>query len=358
MSLKPTCVEGVVQAVRGSSGLYPSGGRTKNALVCMEGYESLDLTDLSGVTDYDPAEYVLTAKAGTLVEEAQEMLLEKGQYFPFDPPFSEAGSTLGGMVACGLNGPGAIRYGGLRDFLIGVSFVDGAGNFLKGGGKVVKNAAGFDLPKFLIGSLGRFAVLVELSFKVFPRPRVFQSLRIESKNLSSGIEKMLKIAGTGWEPDALELMSDGTIILRLGGTKKALTERLNKILGELGGNGEVLDEHAARDFWQEATAFSWASDDEILIKVPLPPQRIIEIDSLLHVCAKRRYANAGNVAWLAWPTSDPIVELDEMLAKADLPGLVLRGKAEKANIGSWPKASIMEDVKKAFDPEGKFPPLS
>jgi len=358
VSQRPSTVEGVVQAVRSTPSLLPTGGRTKNALVDCEGVESLELSDLSGVTDYDPGEYVFTAKAGTLVEEAQAMLYEQKQYFPFDPPFSIKGSTLGGMVACGLNGPGAIRYGGLRDFLIGVSFVDGAGNLLKGGGKVVKNAAGFDLPKFLVGSLGRFAVLVELSFKVFPGPRAFRSLRIDSENLSTGLEKMLRIAGTGWEPDALELMSDGTVFLRLGGTEKALVKRSSTILSELGESGEVLPEDLALNFWQEANAFSWTPKDNILIKVPLTPKRILEIESLLPKFVNRRYGNAGNVAWLAWPENEAIVELDRMLAKADLSGLVFRGKAGMPNIGSWPRASVMDGVKRVFDPEGKFPPLS
>ena len=73
-------------------------------------------------------------------------------------------------MASGLSGPGRFRFGGLRDFLIGVQFVDGTGKLVRSGGKVVKNAAGFDLPKFMVGSLGRFGILTELSFKVFPAP--------------------------------------------------------------------------------------------------------------------------------------------------------------------------------------------
>ena len=106
------------------------------------------------------------------------MLAEHGQYLPFDPPLAAAGATLGGTVAAGLSGPGRYRYGGVRDFVLGVRFVDGMGNLVRGGGKVVKNAAGFDFPKLMVGSLGRLGVLAELSFKVFPQPPAFATLAV------------------------------------------------------------------------------------------------------------------------------------------------------------------------------------
>src|SRR4029450_4463398 len=90
-------------------------------------------------------------------------LAARGQSLRCDPFLLDAGATLGGTVAAGLSGPGRFRYGGLRDFILGVRFVDGLGRLMHMGGKVVKNAAGFDLPKFLVGSLGRFGVLAELT---------------------------------------------------------------------------------------------------------------------------------------------------------------------------------------------------
>src|SRR5205823_1666501 len=83
-------------------------------------------------------------------------------HLPFDPPLGAAGATLGGVVAAGTSGPGAFGHGGVRDFVIGVRFVDGRGRLVAGGGKVVKNAAGFDLPKLLVGSIGRLGAIAEL----------------------------------------------------------------------------------------------------------------------------------------------------------------------------------------------------
>ena len=144
-----------VEAVRGSKRLRPRGAGTKPALCAVDDEVSiLDLSGLSGIIEYDPCEYTFTALGGTPVAEVEEALGKNGQYLPFDPPLREAGSTLGGTVAAGLSGPGRYRYGGVRDFLIGASFIDGDGRELRGGGKVVKNAAGFDFPKLLTGSLG------------------------------------------------------------------------------------------------------------------------------------------------------------------------------------------------------------
>ena len=113
--------------------------------------------------------HVHGAAPATPVAEIERRLAAHGQYLPFEPPLAGCGATLGGTVASGLNGPGRYRYGGVRDFLLGGTFVDGEGRLVRGGGKVVKNAAGFYLHHLLLGSLGRLGIFVELTFKVFPR---------------------------------------------------------------------------------------------------------------------------------------------------------------------------------------------
>jgi len=125
MVAKPVSAEEVAEVVRAHARISAVGGRTKPALVG-EG-EELELSGLTGITDYKASEYTFTARAGTPVREVEEALEAKRQYLPFDPLFAESGATLGGTVASGACGPGRFRFGGLRDFLIGVQFVDGAG---------------------------------------------------------------------------------------------------------------------------------------------------------------------------------------------------------------------------------------
>src|SRR5690606_4750959 len=137
--------------------------------------------------------------------------------------FADAGSTIGGAVAAGLSGPARFRFGGLRDFILGVRFVDGEGRLRRLGGKVVKNAAGFDLPKFFVGSLGRFGVLAEVTFKVFPRADATRTLRIDATDTSAKVRIMTQAASARWEIDALDAEVAGrAVFARLAGPDAAL----------------------------------------------------------------------------------------------------------------------------------------
>ena len=102
------------------------GSGTKPRLAADHGTR-ITTTALCGIVEYDPSEFTITALAGTSLRELSATLAERGQYLPFDPPFVESGATLGGTVAAGLSGPGRFRYGGLRDFILGVRFIDGEG---------------------------------------------------------------------------------------------------------------------------------------------------------------------------------------------------------------------------------------
>ena len=358
MTIRPQCSEEVAVAVCESSHVLAVGGKTKPALTMSHEGDFIDLSGLSGIVEYEPSEYVFSAKAGTPIEKVQATLREHGQYMPFDPPFAEKGSTLGGMVAAGLNGPGRLRFGGIRDFIIGVTFVDGRGRRIKGGGKVVKNAAGFDFPKFLVGSLGCFGILTEVSFKVFPEPRKFLTLRLPSVNLETGIDKVRCVAVSSWEPDGMELNSAGDVFLRIGGAESALPKRADRILLELGGSGEQIATDEADKFWRNANSFGWASPDAILVKVPVTPNRIIELDEFLSSFgASRRYGVACNVAWVAWPSESAVMVLDCGLRERGLRGLAFRGQVEHPYLGEWADGVITKAVKAAFDPDHKFPSI-
>ena len=127
-----------------------------------------------------------------------------------------------GTVASGISGPGRFRYGGLRDFLIGVQFVDGAGRLVRSGGKVVKDAAGFDLPKFLVGSLGGFGILTEVCFKVFPAPAATLTLEVSCEEPSIAVDRLVAASMARWELDALEFDPAAQVLtIRLGAPESA-----------------------------------------------------------------------------------------------------------------------------------------
>src|SRR3954447_2992182 len=187
--LAPESLAELVDAVRSTPRLLAVGAGTKPRLSAVDGVK-LTTAGLRGISEYDPSEFTFTAAAGTPVREIVAALAERGQYLPFDPMLCDAGATLGGTVASGLSGPGRFRFGGVRDFILGIRFVDGAGRLLHMGGKVVKNAAGFDLPKFFCGSLGRFGLLVEATFKVFPQPSARLTLLLEAADGDAAVKTM------------------------------------------------------------------------------------------------------------------------------------------------------------------------
>jgi len=190
----PEVQEAVLYAAPGvgdTTRVRPVAGRSKPALHHAGDGVVVDLAGLTGITEYQPDECTFTALAGTPVAEIDRRLAEHGQALPFEPPLAGRGATIGGTVASGLNGPGRYHHGGVRDFLIGAKFVDGEGRLIRGGGKVVKNAAGFYLHHLLLGSLGRLGIFVELTFKVFPVPRAQRTLRVTCAGLGDALAALI-----------------------------------------------------------------------------------------------------------------------------------------------------------------------
>ncbi|HSF82045.1 MAG TPA: FAD-binding protein, partial [Anaerolineales bacterium] len=243
------------EIVRSSPLLLPGGAGSKTALTTTQkGVTLLAMTGLRGLLAYQPEEFTFTALAGTPLAEIERLLAENGQYLPFDPPLVEHGATLGGTVAAGLSGPGRYRYGGVRDFILGVQFIDASGELVRTGGKVVKNAAGFDLPKLMVGSLGGFGALVELAFKVFPLPPAFITLRFEYESLNSALGAVMHLGRQPLEIMALELepySAGAALLVRLGGDPQSFAPRLERLRDILGrSSGDQLEGQSEREYWQ------------------------------------------------------------------------------------------------------------
>jgi glycolate oxidase FAD binding subunit len=362
MTDRPTTPEEVQALVKANPRCLPRAGSTKPALSTpREGVTALDLSGLSGVLEYDPGEFTFTALAGTPVSDVRALLAEHGQQMPFDPPLAERGATLGGTVAAGLSGPGRYRYGGVRDFILGVRFVDGEGQLVRGGGKVVKNAAGFDLPKLMVGSLGQLGVLVELTFKVFPRPEAYATLRHEARGLGEALDVIAKLYASPLDIEAFDFMPDtytrgaSAVYVRLGGLASALPARLQR-LSELIGGGDIIEGNDDAALWQDVREFAWVPGDAALVKVPLTPARISALEAALQkTSVVRRYSAGGQVVWLAW--REPISNLQSLLDQQKLSGLVIWGGAQPLTqllIGVRTGAAFFRRVKSALDPAKRF----
>lgn len=359
-TLNPVEPADVVDAVREHPRLVPHGALTKEPLVAADpAAVRLDMTSLTGVGEYDPSEFTFTARAGTRLSEIETLLAENDQRMPFDPPLVEAGATIGGTLAGGLNGSGRLRYGGLRDFVIGVRLVDGTGQLVRGGGKVVKNAAGFDLPRLMVGSMGRLGVIVELTFKVFPAPKAWRSLRVMCRDLEDAMRCMAELAVRPFEFEAMDLEPPATLVIRLSGEDDSLTAHVRRVVETIRRPHDVLTGADETSYWLAQRAFSWVGPARRLIKVPLTPRRIPELERVAERQeVPRRYGVAGNVAWLAWPTDRPLEELD----LAGQAALTVRGpplNGASPWLGPPPVAAeaFARRVKDALDPGRRLPEL-
>lgn len=349
--LRPNSIGELADAVRSAPRILVTGTGTKPRLASVAGnFTRLTTTNLRGIVEYDPSEFTFTALAGTPVSEIVEVLGKSGQSLPFDPLLVESGATLGGTVSAGLSGPGRFRFGGLRDFILGVRFVDGGGRLLRMGGKVVKNAAGFDLPKFFVGSVGRFGVLGEITFKVFPRALTTRTLRLVAPDATAMGDLFAAAGNSRWEIDALEASpAEGQVYARLAGPGEALDVIAREILGRHAGT--VMTEADTAALWRRVGNFGWAHDGGTLVKIAFTPSDVPDFTKLAAgLPGARSWIGAGgNVGWLSLPDGTALPALR-------WPALTLRGTSPLW-CGTAPRFDVMRAVKTALDPQNRFPGL-
>jgi glycolate oxidase FAD binding subunit len=352
----PASIDELAEIVRSCPRLLAIGAGTKPRLSEVD-VTKVSMSRMRGIVEYEPTEFTFTALAGTLLQELESTLVSRGQYLPFDPLLTEAGATLGGTVAAGLSGPGRIRFGGLKDFILGVRFVDGLGRILRAGGKVVKNAAGFDLPKFFVGSLGRFGVLAELTFKVFPAPVSNLILKLRAADIELAGRILVEAANSRWEPGALDILPHScNVCLRLGGPAPAIEEIATEILARW--PGEKLSPQEAQTTRNDLREFRWAFADGPLVKLALTPTAVPTLYRELQRFdgVRLHISSGGNIAFVSLPSSDQAAAFNETLSRLNMPAVTLRGQGPLW-LGPQNRLDITRSVKAALDPENRFPGL-
>ncbi len=236
-------------------------GGTKQFMGRLIQAEDFDVSGHRGVISYEASELVLTARAGTTLDTVEATLAEKGQMLPFEPPHFGDAATLGGTVACGLSGPRRPYAGAARDFVLGVTIINGKGEILRFGGEVMKNVAGYDVSRLMTGSLGTLGVLLDVSLKVLPIPAEDRSLAFDM-NAADAIQRMNE-----WAARPLPISAachDGQRLrLRLSGTTNGVKTAAERLGGE-GQNGG--------DFWRELREHRHAffDGDEPLWRLSVP----------------------------------------------------------------------------------------
>ena len=231
----------------------------------MDAAQVLDPRDYRGIVSYEPTELVVTVRSGTLLTDLEAQLAERGQMLPFEPPHfggasldpaaddgSGDGATIGGAVAAGLAGPRRASfgptYGGVRDFMLGASLLDGRGQILRFGGTVMKNVAGYDVARLLTGSLGTLGVLLDLSIKVLPRPVAECTLRF-AMSQEDALARMNEWSGQPL-PISGTLCVNELLYVRLSGAQAAVEAATTRLTGAH--DGEQIDAEGAGALWRGA----------------------------------------------------------------------------------------------------------
>jgi len=351
----PASIAELQKLVRGSDRLLIVGGGSKARLPDGGGEDPgatvASPLSLSGIVEYNPQEYTISAKAGTRLSELEWALAEHGQFLPFVPPFAQQGATVGGMLATGLSGWACQRFGLVRDFVIGVELIDGLGQRIRGGGKVVKNAAGFDLPKLMTGSLGQLGVITEACFKVFPRPAAYRALRFRYDSFGqamAGHQRLL--SETSFELDGLLLSSEGELRIRVGGLVDSLPQRAKAIAAFLGREAEEQEDgDAEAGLWQGGLE-SWLSHPRrAALKAPVKPSQLLPFESAFAERSRRRlYCNLGSTAWAL------LDEGEACPAEGDGWDGLLLGRGWPALVGSPRSNPFYARLRQALDPKAKF----
>ena len=210
------------------------GGNTKefygNDVSKQNGIEILETRNHQGIISYEPSELVITARAGTRLKDIIDLLAENNQMLPFEPPCFGEDATLGGAIATGLSGSRRPFTGSARDFVLGTKIISGKGDVMSFGGQVIKNVAGYDVSRLMVGALGTLGLLLEISIKVLPRPQLEVTQKIAMPQ-QDALLKMQKLNQSSLPLSALAYENEN-LYIRLSGASSAVSSAQKTVGGE------------------------------------------------------------------------------------------------------------------------------
>ena len=387
MTDAPTDEAGIVSAIvdaaaRGEPLLVQGRGTKLGMLRPVQAARSLSTRNLVGITLYSPSELIVSARAGTTVAALEATLREGGQHLIGEPPdlsalLGPAGgeSTIGGVVAANLSGPRRVAWGAMRDHVMGVRAVNGSGELIRSGGRVLKNVTGLDLCKLLSGSHGTLAVLTEITLKVLPAPELTGSLLFPVRGAEEGVRLLsaalcspFGVSGAAYlPPEAADrvpfLAKQGAVaIIRIEDFAKSVDYRLGRLLDQLGGTR--VDDETSRACWRairDAIPLRTEAGDAIWRVSVRPSNGPAALTAITEAGARGFLDWGGGLLWIAGPPN-----LHDTVRAAAIAGkgtwTVLRAPdGMRAAIDVLPPEPaplhrITRRVKAAMDPHGVLNP--
>ena len=384
MTTDDPALRALIERVRGAradrTALDIRGGGSKAFYGEAARGEAFDVTALRGISSYEPTELVVSARCGTPLAELEAVLAEKGQCPPFEPPHFDVtgpldacgvaprggaqsawdgpaptGTTVGGMVATGLSGPARAAVGSVRDFVLGATMLNGRGELLSFGGQVMKNVAGYDVSRALVGSMGVLGVICEVSLKVLPAPRATATLRFELdeasaiRQLNTWAGKPLPLGASAWW--------NGMLVLRLQGAAAAVSSAAT----ELG--GECIEAAQASAFWNglrdQTDEYFAAAERAVAVGSGTALWRLAvpQTAAPLALPGDTLIEWGGAQRWLC--SKEPARVVREAAARAGGHATLFRALDKSAGVFaplSVPLARLHRELKRAFDPDGVLNP--
>ena len=367
---------------------------------------------LTGITIYEPAEMIIGAKAGTPIADIEDALAAHGQMLTFEPMdhrhlFNTSGEpTLGGVAAGNISGPRRILAGAARDNLVGVRFVNGRGEIIKNGGRVMKNVTGLDLVRLLCGSWGTLGFLTEITLKVLPKPPAAASLVWHGLDDHRGVELLCRAMGTPFEVNGVSHVpgnvpghpqdNTGTgepaapspetamTVIRIEGFEEQISYRSRKLAEQCRefGEAEIVSGEPHLRIWRsirDVTALRAAADDAVW-KLSVRPSRAAALVESIRAQrpAHVLYDWSGGLIWLATPQGNPTASSNgDTLLSADPAGCrLIRSRTEAMNghatlvraaddvrraVSAFHPAQarlheVSQQIKNSFDPDNIFNP--
>lgn len=355
------------QASRNAS-ISLSGNRSKHRMggPVLPSDINISTGALRRVLEYEPRDLTISVEAGLPFSELQKLLAVNGQMIALDPPFVDR-ATIGGVVASNSSGPSRRAYGTARDLVIGMTFVTLEGKLVKSGGMVVKNVAGLDMAKLMIGSFGTLAAIASLNFRLHSIPEATKTFLYSFKDADSALAKRNEILRSVLQPLALDLLSPAAAVrvarrgfvlaLRAGGSE-AVLKRYER---ELGG-AEVLPAADDREFWRTVQEFTpeflSRQPDGVVMRISTPLQGMPPLLKLIanpFICRAANgithvYASSWAAASRLWKTVSQL----QLRAVIEFAPGAIRESEELWRIpvdGPEREAFVMmEKVKQMFDP--------
>jgi len=363
--MKPDTEQQLATLVANANGpVQINGGGTRPIGRPVQG-DHLTTSGLSGITLYDPGALTIVAQAGTPVADIDAALKAQNQRLAFEPMDHRAllgtngTPTIGGVAAGNISGPRRIAVGACRDFLLGVRFVDGMGQIVKNGGRVMKNVTGYDLVKLMAGSYGTLGIMTEVALKVLPDVESTATLTLSGLDDVTAIKAMSKALGSPFDITGAAHTADGQTTLRIEGFKGSVAYRAAQLQSHLNTFGSVavdFDDTTTWDAIRDVTAFADATGD--VWRISTRPSLAAALAAKTNAI-KLQYDWGGGLIWaLVREGHDIRQNLGDFEGHATLvrASQSTREKVTPFQPEPAPLAAISNGLRAKFDPRGILNP--